>query len=94
MNVTASSSSSLASLASGGVSSAIDETEQLKRSALDKLVTTAASTGSRRLDRVVNLGSNIVEKATKMKIINLNDETVPPLDKTFLDFIMDVCALV
>ncbi len=54
---------------------------------LQKMTSSKAS----RLDRVYNLSSNIVEKATnKIKILNLNDNTYLPLDKGFLDFIMDV----
>lgn len=85
------SSSSLAGMAS----SAGDDEEQLKKAALDKLATSSSSSASRRLDRMVNLSSNIVEKATnKMRINLINDDPGSlPLDKGFLDYIMDVRTL-
>ena len=62
--------------------------EELKKSSLQKLTTSKSAT--RRLDRVYNLSSNMIEKATnKIKIGNLN-EILLPLDKDFLDFIMEV----
>lgn len=55
--------------------------EELKRMSLQRLTKS-------RLDHVYSIGSNLVEKASsQMKILNLNDL---PLDKDFLDFIMDV----
>lgn len=68
-----------------------DMNDQLKRATLEKLTASSSSTGSRRLDKMVNLSSNIVEKAAnKMKTININDHFPLPLDKGFLDYIMDV----
>lgn len=68
-----------------------DADDQFKRATLDKLATSSSLTGSKRLDRVVNLSSNIVEKAAnKMKTININDDLQLPLDKGLLDYIMDV----
>lgn len=65
-----------------------DADDAIKRAPLEKLA--AGGSHSRRLDQMVNLSSNIVEKATnKMKILNVNDALLP-LDKGFLDFIMDV----
>ena len=62
--------------------------EELKKSSLQKL--TSSKSATRRLDRVYNLSSNMIEKATnKIKIGNLNDVLLP-LDKEFLDFIMEV----
>jgi Rab3 GTPase-activating protein catalytic subunit len=55
--------------------------EEYKRMALQKLT-------SSPLDQVYNLSSNIVEKATnRMRMLNVNDSLLP-LDKGFLDFIM------
>jgi hypothetical protein len=62
--------------------------EELKKSSLQKL--TSSKSATRRLDRVYNLSSNMIEKATnKIKIGNLHDVLLP-LDKEFLDFIMEV----
>lgn len=72
-----------------------DIDDQLKRVTLEKLTNSSSLTGSKRLDRVVNLSSNIMEKATnKMKIMNLNDDLQVPLDQGFLDYIMDVCDFI
>jgi Rab3 GTPase-activating protein catalytic subunit len=61
--------------------------EELKWASLQKLSTSKSAT--RRLDHVYNLSSNMMEKASnKMKSLNLNDVNLP-LDKGFLDFIMD-----
>ena len=58
--------------------------EELKRSSLKKL------TSKTKIDHVYDLSTNIVEKATsRIKVINLNEEQLP-LDKSFLDFIMNV----
>jgi len=57
--------------------------EAVKQASLNKL----AAVGSHR---VYNMSSNIVEKAAnKMKILNINDSLLP-LDKKVLDFIMNV----
>ena len=71
-----------------GSDSTLDINEELKKSSLQKL--TAGNSPMRRLDRVYNMSSNMLERATnKMKIANLN-EALLPLDKDFLDFIMGV----
>lgn len=63
-------------------------TEELKQKSLQKL--TSSGSAVRKLDQMYNIGSNIMEKATnKMKILNINDASLP-IDKGFLDFIMDV----
>lgn len=85
----ATSSSNLAASSSSSQIAGSADDEQARK-ALDRLATAGSASGSRRIDRVVNLGSNIVEKATNRMKINLNDETVLPLDKGFLDYIMDV----
>ncbi len=72
-----------ASSANSSISSNMNQMadDEVKRMALQKLT-------SSRLDQVYNLSSNIVEKATsRMRILNINDSLLP-LDKGFLDFIM------
>jgi len=62
--------------------------ETVKQASLSKLA--AVGSQSQRLDRVYNMSSSMVEKAAnKMKILNINDSLLP-LDKRTLDFIMDV----
>ena len=69
-------------------SSTSDPNEELKKISLEKL--TSSKSGIRRLERVYNFSSNMIEKATnKIRITNLNDIMLP-LDKEFLDFIMEV----
>lgn len=49
-----------------------------------------SSSSARRLDKMYNLSSNLVGKATnRMRILNINENSLP-LDKGFLDFIMGV----
>lgn len=68
-----------------------DTDEYAKRATIEKLSMSANTSGSKQLDSVVNLGSNIVDKATsKIKTISLNDNLQLPLEKEFLDYIMDV----
>ena len=62
--------------------------EDLKKASLNKLTSKPVN---RQIDRVYNLSSNMMEKASnKMKNLNMNDPYNLPLDKGFLDFIMDV----
>ena len=76
--------------AAAGVSSE-NVNEELKWNSLEKLSAASTLAGTRRLDRVYNLSSAMMEKAAnKMKALSLNDPNYLPLDKGFLDFIMDV----
>lgn len=69
-----------------------NQNEELKQKSLQKL--TSSNSASRRLDKMYYLSSNIVEKASnKMKALNVNDNSLP-LDKGFLDFIMDVIIFI
>lgn len=62
--------------------------EELKRASLNKLA--AAGSGSKKLDQVYNMSSNIVNRAAdRMKVLSINDALLP-LDKDVLDYIMDV----
>lgn len=55
--------------------------EELKQSSLKKLTS----------NRVMDLSANMMETAaSSMKMLNLNDPTILPLDKQFLDYIMNV----
>ena len=68
-------------------SSSSNLNEELKQTSLNKL--SSARSTSKQLDRVYNMSSNMMEKATnRMKTINSN-ETLP-LSKTLLDLLMDV----
>ena len=68
-------------------SSSSNLNEELKQASLNKL--SSARSTSKQLDRVYNMSSNMMEKATnKMKTINSN-ETLP-LSKSLLDLLMDV----
>lgn len=61
-------------------SSAPDLNEELKQASLKKLT-------SNRID----LSANLMETAAnKIKLLNLNDPTSLPLNKKFLDYVMDV----
>ncbi|CAF0883999.1 unnamed protein product [Brachionus calyciflorus] len=63
------------------------QVEELKNKSLQKL--TSSSSAARRLDKMYFVGSNIVEKATsRMKALNTSENQLP-IDKGFLDFIMD-----
>lgn len=62
--------------------------EELKRASLNKLA--AAGSGSKKLDQVYNMSSNIVNRAAdRMKVLSINDALLP-LDREVLDYIMDV----
>lgn len=62
--------------------------EGLKQLSLQKL--SSAGNKGKKLNRMYDASSNIVEKATS-KIVNLNmADTYLPLDKMTLDYIMDV----
>ena len=62
-------------------SSTSNLSEELKQSSLKKLTS----------NRVMDLSVNMMETAAnKMKMLNLNDPTILPLDKPFLDYIMNV----
>ena len=78
-------------LTAAAAPSSDNATEELKWNSLEKLSAASSNPGTRRLDRVYNLSSAMMEKAAnKMKLLSINDPNYLPLDKGFLDFIMDV----
>jgi hypothetical protein len=69
----------IGSMSSSSLASNISE--ELKQSSLKKLTS----------NRVMDLSANMMETAAnKMKMLNINDPTILPLDKPFLDYIMNV----